>query len=284
MIIEKEYPCKEGNNYNKSYFNIIIENSTSVYLKNKKHLLFTFCKDSFDNKKYFPIFQKCSNTPILTSQNRKIASKGTGGKRTPTGIMGFFDRLTPQHKNLLGGINEGARETLFNRKCKKQWDEILPLYQEIDKIYKKIAPHCYKKSKEEYNKIHENLRIPKTTFTTITLNRNWRTSTHTDKGDFSKGLSCIVCLGNNKYTGGYLGFPKQKVLVKMEPGDIIFMDSHQPHCNTELNIKKGGSRISLVCYIREDMKKYHNLVEIEGKKFYLTKEDKKRFDKNHNLR
>lgn len=135
-------------------------------------------------------------------------------------------------------FHEGARETLFNKKCKKQWDEILPLYQEINRIYKKIASNYYKKSKEEYNKIHKNLRIPKTTFTTITLNRNWRTSTHSDKGDFSKGLSCIVCLGNEKYNGGFLGFPKQKVLVKMKPGDVIFMDSHQPHCNTELKIKK----------------------------------------------
>ena len=279
MIIEKEYPFKEGENYNESYFNIVIENSTTVYLKNKKHLLFSFCKGVFNNKKYFPLFQKSSNTSILTSQNRKVASKGIKEKRTPTGIMGFFDRLTPQHKNLLGGIHEGARETLFNRKCKKQWDEILPLYQEIDRIYKKIAPNYYKKSKQEYNKIHKNLRIPKTTFTTITLNRNWRTSTHTDKGDFSKGLSCIVCLGNEKYNGGFLGFPKQKVLVKMKPGDVIFMDSHQPHCNTELKIKKGGSRISLVCYIREDMKKYHIPVEMNGKTFYLTEKDKVRFDK-----
>lgn len=105
MIIEKEYPFKEGENYNESYFNIVIENSTTVYIKNKKHLLFSFCKGVFNNKKYFPLFQKSSNTSILTSQNRKVGSKGIKEKRTPTGIMGFFDRLTPQHKNLLGGIS-----------------------------------------------------------------------------------------------------------------------------------------------------------------------------------
>jgi len=278
MIITEEYDYLEGKNYDESHFNIIIKDTKKVYLKNEQHLLFSFHKNVIDNKKYFPLLETNYKDPILTSRNRKTCiGEKADKKRAPTGLLGFIDCLTPQQKNLLYGIGNGARKTKFLMEKEKKWKETLCLYEEIDKIFKTSEPKYYKQQKKEYNKIHKKLKIPKTNFTTITVNRNFRTATHTDKGDLQNGLSCIVCVGNLKYKGCYLGFPKQKVLVKMKPGDVIFMDSHQPHCNTELFLGEKGIRFSIVCYVREKIKNYTHPVHVQNQTFFLTERDFHRF-------
>ena len=210
MIITKEYSWEKGKHYDESYFDIIINRSREVYLKNKNNLLLSYHRNAVNNKKFFPLLEKYYNNYVLTSTNRGIAA-GEKKKLIQTGILGYFDQLNPYQKLRLKGIHRAGRTTKYLLKYPKEWLETISLYQDIDKLYKKIAPKYYYEQKKEYYKIHKNLRIPKTT---ITFNLNWRTSTHTDKGDFSKGLSCIICLGNKDYIGGYLGFPKQKVLVK----------------------------------------------------------------------
>ena len=274
MIINKEYDFIQGKNYNEKDFNIIVEDSQRVYLKDKGHLLLSFHKNVVNNDIFFPLIKKNYTDSSLSSCNRKIATgENCKTSRTPTGILGYMDCLTPYQKTLLNGINEGARKTKFLRDKHKNWTETLCLYENVDKIFKTNEPKYYMKQKKEYNKIINELKIPKTNFTTITVNRNFRTATHTDKGDLQNGLSCLICLGNDKYKGGFLGFPKQKVLVKIKPGDVIFMDSHQPHCNTELNVGTHGIRFSLVCFIREKMKNYRHPVTINNETFYLNEED-----------
>ena len=281
MIIDKEFDYVEGIHYDESYFDTVIENTQKVYLKNKKKLLFSFHKHAIDNKKFFPLLEKHYNDRIFTSRNRKTCiGEKDDKKRAPTGILGFIDCLTPQQKILLNGIGKGARKTKFLIEKEKEWLETKCLYEKIDKIFKESEPKYYKQQKQEYNKIHAKLKIPKTNFTTITVNRNWRTATHTDKGDLKNGLSCIVCIGNDKYKGGFLGFPKQKVLVKMKPGDVIFMDSHQPHCNTKLNFGKHGVRFSLVCYVRENMKHFTHPVNVQNQTFFLSEKDFQRFSES----
>lgn len=284
MIIEKEYEFIKGKNYNEKDFNIIIEDSQRVYLKNKNHLLLSFHKNAIDNDIYFPLIEKNYTNSILSSCNRKTATGENCDKsRTPTGILGYMDCLTPYQKTLLHGINQGARKTKFLRNKYKNWLETLCLYKDVDKIFKKQEPKYYMEQKKEYNKILNELKIPKTNFTTITVNRNFRTATHTDKGDLQNGLSCIVCIGNDHYKGGFLGFPKQSLLVKIKPGDVIFMDSHQPHCNTELITGKQGIRFSLVCFIREKMKDFTHLVEVNNETFYLTENDFHRYSQSKKL-
>ena len=278
MIITKEYDYQQGKNYNATDFTIVVNETKKVYLKNKDHLLFSFHKNAIDNEKYFPLLEKYYKDPILTSRNRKKAmGKDFCKSCAPTGLLGYIDCLTPQQKNRLKGIGKGARKTKFLIEKEKGWTKTVSLYHDVDQIYQVSEPTYYKQQKKEYNKIHKNLKIRKTNFTTITVNRNFRTATHTDKGDLKTGLSCLVCIGNDKFKGGYLGFPKQKVLVKMEPGDVILMDSHEPHCNTEIHLEKDGVRFGLVCYVREKMKDYRHPIVVDEQEFFLTEKDFERF-------
>ena len=79
----------------------------------------------------------------------------------------------------------------------------------------------------------------------------------------------LIVVGKD-FTGGYLGFPQFKILIKIEPGDFLLMDSHQWHCNTPIKIlKDGGFRLSFVMYIREDMKLCKRKKMIENNVYYI---------------
>ena len=112
------------------------------------------------------------------------------------------------------------------------------------------------------------LKIPKSVFTTITTNYNWQTKCHQDSGNFDSGLGNLIVTGKN-FTGGYLGFPEYRVLIKIEPGDFLLMDSHQYHCNTPIKTSKDGYRLSFVMYIRSDMSKCQTLKKIKKYEYFI---------------
>jgi hypothetical protein len=97
--------------------------------------------------------------------------------------------------------------------------------------------------------------VPETVFTTITVNKSFRTACHRDAGDLNEGLSNLLVLGDGEYTGGYLVFPEYRVAVNVRPGDLLLVNNHEIiHGNTEIKLNhEKAERISLVCYFREAM-------------------------------
>lgn len=256
-----------GSHYDEKHFNIKIYENTDCYVGNK--LLFSFRKKVLDNKKWLPIAKQHLQKPILTSDRRKIAGAAKSRELVYSGIIGYYDRLTPQMKLLLG-VHKAGRATAFTANYPEDWHAVMPMFQILSKWYKKISPFYYKIQKKETSQVEKNLLIPQTVFSTVTVNKDWRTATHTDRGNFSEALSCIAVLGEN-FTGGLLGFPRYKVAVAVGPGDAILMDGHEPHCNTELQIKQNGTRFSMVCYLREDMKLFHKPVVLGDHIYYIEK-------------
>ena len=130
----------------------------------------------------------------------------------------------------------------------------------IDKTYKELSPFYYNKQKERANESPLYL-IGNTCFSTLTLNYNWRTACHYDEGDYLDGLSIISVLGDDKWEGCLIGFPKYKVAVEVRVGDIIIMNSHEMHCNTEFLVPPDNNgnaeynRLSVVLYLRQNMNK-----------------------------
>ena len=262
-IEEKEDSIKIGSHYNENYFKIKIYENTDCYVGDK--LLFSFRKKVLDNKKWLPIAKTHLQKPILTSGNRKMA--GITKSRVYSGIIGYYDRLTPQMKLLLG-VHKAARATAFTANYPIDWQSVRPMFQILSKWYKKVSPFYYNIQKKEASRVEKNLLIPHTVFSTVTVNKDWRTATHTDRGNFSDALSCIAVLGEN-FSGGLLGFPRYKVVVAVEPGDAILMDGHEPHCNTELKIQNNGTRFSMVCYLREDISLFHKPVVLGNHLYYI---------------
>lgn len=95
--------------------------------------------------------------------------------------------------------------------------------------------------------------IPGTPFTTLTVNLTYPTGVHTDKGDLVDGFSTISCFRSGSFDGGRLVFPKYRVAVDLQDGDLILMDAHEHHGNTRLVEHENAERISVVAYYRTKM-------------------------------
>jgi isocitrate dehydrogenase kinase/phosphatase len=93
-------------------------------------------------------------------------------------------------------------------------------------------------------------------FTTLTVNKTFRTAAHRDAGDLDSGLSNLLVLSNNgNYSGGYLVFPQVRIAVNVRPGDLLLVNNHEViHGNTPIVLEDDeAERISIVCYFREKM-------------------------------
>tara|TARA_Y100000817_G_scaffold310885_1_gene302197 strand:+ start:335 stop:1492 length:1158 start_codon:yes stop_codon:yes gene_type:complete len=169
-----------------------------------------------------------------------------------------------------------CRLTHFTRTNYKKYTEGLPFIQKIDSMFEKLIPESHQKQLERANeKAH--LKIPNTSFSTITINRNFRTALHKDAGDFSGGFGNLTVIERGSYHGGYTVFPQFGVGVDVRSGDFLAMDVHQWHSNTaiieteedkQMNSKldkvfndnpevgtvgldKKYTRLTFVCYLRE---------------------------------
>jgi hypothetical protein len=131
-----------------------------------------------------------------------------------------------------------------------KYKKTIPLIKEIDELYAKLTPEQYKLQRKKANETH--FKIPNTSFTTVTTNVNYQTSTHTDKGDDDEGFGNLAVIERGNYTGGETCFPQYGIGVDVRNGDILFMDVHQPHSNLPIVKKeKDTIRLSIVCYLRK---------------------------------
>ena len=173
------------------------------------------------------------------------AAKEMRRLKSGSGIVGYFDKTvrTPY-----------CRQTSFNSHNFDDFKKLYPVIKFVDEAYKELAPKHYKKQRKVADETNQDFVIKDTSFTTITVNRNWQTAVHKDKGDFKDGFGNLVVLRAGDYKGGYFVLPQWKVAVDMQNCDLLLCDVHQWHCNTPI-VGDGENfrRYSLVMYYREKM-------------------------------
>ena len=173
-----------------------------------------------------------------------------------------------------------CRLTHFTRTNYDKYKEGLPFIQRIDQMFQKLIPDGYQKQLDQANK-KPHLKIPETAFSTITINRNFRTALHRDAGDYKDGFGNLTVIERGKYHGGYTIFPQFGVAVDVRNGDFLAMDVHQWHSNTPIHetnedrkynekldpafkdnpevgtvgIYNKYTRLTFVCYLREKIAK-----------------------------
>lgn len=190
------------------------------------------------------------------STSRKVKySTFSQGNQAHSGIMGYIDSSNP---------TKPCRLTKFSRDHFDQFQEGLPFIQKIDECFKNTIPAAYHTQCEQAKEW--GYQISDTAFSTVTVNLNFRTALHKDRGDFTRGFgNLVVCSENIK--GGMLLFPRYKVGVELASGDFMAMDVHEWHCNSPITpLYDGGYRLAFVCYLREGMGKCRNvaLAEVVG--------------------
>ena len=183
--------------------------------------------------------------------------------------VGYFSAI----KNL--GVNLPCRLTGATQLHLAEYEGTIPYIEQISSMYRELNGDAY-----EYQMARAiqrpKFKIGTTPFSTVTINRTFRTGLHQDAGDYG-GVACLSVLQHGEYNGGIFLIPAYGIGVDLRHEDVLVADVHQFHANTELwttpeqdarnallpkihndnpavGILGSGTdytRISLVCYLRE---------------------------------
>lgn len=284
VMTDAEIESKTGEFFDRSHYKIIINSDTDVYYlhNGRKKLLCSFRKNVIPQDVCESAYDALVNHAKKWNSNRGAAA----GKLDMEKMPGYVERLTQADKyrayyyskidgkfhkdhisnltqsNIIGFYDKGdritknnipCRETLFNRKYPKKWESVQPFIRSVAKMYEKLVPHEYEKQYKQASETPD-YQIKGTPFSTATINYNWRTALHRDRGDYEAGFGNLTILEHGNFEGGFLGFPQYGVAVEVRQGDFLAMDVHQYHCNTELIYHTPDAvRLSIVCYLRDKM-------------------------------
>ena len=262
------------------HYDVVVKESTKV-LKPDGSILLVYVKDALPRKLCETTFEVMKKVPVTGAGDRGIAAglltdpnderidrtygepKSVTGARyyrakedgtysnqsiavpVNSGIIGYFDR---------SGRQPYCRQTSFNADKAELFEQARPFFRKVSQVFREQVPERYKAQAEYVAKIHPDFVIPETVFTTITVNRNFRTACHFDKGDYQPGFGVMTVLQSGEYEGGYLIFPKYRVALDMRTGGLAMADVHEAHSNSEMVGKTNPwIRISLVLYCRVAM-------------------------------
>lgn len=178
---------------------------------------------------------------------KKYVCATTYANGVMSGIAGWFDRY-PR-------IPYG-RATSYTAREPEKFAMAYPFLQSLSNGFKELLPWRYNNQIMAAKKVDPRFLIPGTPFTTVTVNRSFRTACHYDAGDLTTGLSNLLTLTNNgNYSGCHLVAPEYRVAVNPRPGDLLLINNHEVmHGNTQIELlDEVAERISLVVYFREKM-------------------------------
>jgi hypothetical protein len=198
----------------------------------------------------------------LPESNRSTAAKNlfdnyvsntTYANQVLSGIAGFFDR----YPRIPWG-----RATAYTEHHRETYEKCYPFMRKLSSEFQRLLPERYGVQNTAAARLDPRFRVAgeDTPFTTVTVNKNFRTSAHRDAGDLHAGFSNLSVIAKDKeWEGGYLVLPEYRVAINIRPGDLLLINNHEGiHGNTELVPPEGKTledmeRISLVCYFREKM-------------------------------
>tara|TARA_R100001463_G_scaffold136315_2_gene201408 strand:+ start:1012 stop:1932 length:921 start_codon:yes stop_codon:yes gene_type:complete len=269
-LIGNEIKKIEGKFAKESDYDTVIDYNCEVYSKTGKPILF-FIKNYIDKDILETAYKNMEPAAKLTN-NRGAASGGvrnlgtlSDGKLSkmnyvyPEGTTDFSNKNRLQVRSGIAGYFDRnahydfCRTTAFNKKNIDKFKKAMPLINEVDKGFKEFVPERYKKQKEMIRATNPNYRIGDTAFTTITINKDYRTAYHYDAGDYPLGFGNLVAYCRD-IEPMYLVLPRYGIGVNLDSNDLLLLDVHELHGNTEFIPKSENAvRLSFVMYYRENM-------------------------------
>ena len=163
---------------------------------------------------------------------------------THSNLIGYYEKKLINYKSTIKQIPK-CRLTQFSNRFFIRYKSLIPYFEKISNIMSNSCKDHFKRQNEFVAKHRE--RIGDSCFSTITINKNFRTACHIDKGDFKNGIGTITTMG--EYSGGEFCLVDYKLGFNLQPNDILFVNVHKLHANLPFE----GTRYSLVSYVRENI-------------------------------
>jgi Oxygenase domain of the 2OGFeDO superfamily len=174
------------------------------------------------------------------------ASKTTDAAGVDSGIIGYFDRTARE---------PFCRATAFTWGEVRMWRTVQPFIHAVDRMFARELPDRYEAQMRAVRATPPEYVIRGTAFATVTVNRNYVSAVHQDKGDLKEGFGVLSVLRGGEYEGGLLVFPQYRVAVDLRTRDVLLADVHEWHGNTALDGEEGEhERLSCVFYFRSGMR------------------------------
>jgi hypothetical protein len=224
----------------------VVRDATTV-LKPDGQLLLTYAPDVLPRSGYPEAFDALSN--LAPSSDNRGTAAGGDRRNAPSAVLGFLDR----------DRNRWCRMTTFTVDNGEEYEAALPLFAAVSSLYRELAPQHWWAQRRFVDGVSPDFIIPGTVFSSVTVNRTFRTAAHTDSGNRRPGLEAMVvlaCADDGRH-GGDLIFPRYRTGVAVSPGGLLLADMHELHGNAPLL----GPRTSIVCYVRSGMDECGTRVE-----------------------
>jgi len=192
----------------------------------------------------------------ITLEDKNIHNKytlnpaGIGSRKykmnnpTHSNLIGYYEKKLINYKSSIKQIPK-CRLTQFSNRFFIRYKSLIPYFEKISEVMSECCKKQFKRQNEFVAKHRE--RIGESCFSTITINKNFRTACHIDKGDFKNGIGTITTMGD--YSGGEFCLVDYKLGFDLQPNDILFVNVHKLHGNLPFK----GTRYSLVSYVRENI-------------------------------
>jgi hypothetical protein len=146
-----------------------------------------------------------------------------------------------------------CRLTSYTSNHREVFSTAIPFIEKISEMFQELVPGRFEIQKAAIAKVDPEYKIGNSVYSTVTVNKNYRTAAHRDAGDFKEGFGNLTVTSNGKdWEGCYLVFPEYRAAVNVKPGDLLLAELHSIHGNTEISSPNNDhERISIVCYMRE---------------------------------
>lgn len=143
-----------------------------------------------------------------------------------------------------------CRLTSLTRRFFQRYEKGTPFLQRLSELYGELVPDRFQCQRERCAESPDYI-IPGTVFSTVSVNKNFRTAVHKDKGDYEKGFGVLACVGRG-YSGCHTILPEWGVGFDLRTGDVLCMDVHEFHGNGPLNAETDEYlRLVFTCYLRQ---------------------------------
>lgn len=148
-----------------------------------------------------------------------------------------------------------CRRTAFAKRYFTQFKAGLPFVQTVDQLYSQLCPAHYAKQRQMADATNRNYVIDGTSFTTVTVNKNFQTAVHKDSGDYMQGFGNLCVYREGNWTGSYFTLPEFGMAIDLQNTDMLFVDVHRWHGNTPFvwDDPAKDLRVSFVMYYRQEM-------------------------------
>lgn len=244
-----------------SNYDELFDEDVTVYRQDGSPLL-VLLKKALDPQKAANAWQTLKKINTRTS-NRSVASgiKAIQNKKMDGTLAGTSEvPIGWEVKSAIVGSFERTIRMPFARKCSwnaqhpEKFANVFPVLAQCSDLFRQHVPDRYSVQKDYCDRTNQDWIIPDTVYTTLTVNKNFRTACHKDAGDLEAGFSNMFVIKDGVWSGGNLVLPNWRLACKLDNLDFIMFDAHEFHGNTQIaKVSKNATRCSVVCYYREKM-------------------------------